>query len=134
MHSKMMLENSSDSQIDEYLFVGDTLTLGIMENTHHSFEKDVGEDLNSSISSFDDVTSSGDLLIFDSSDRAHLSVDQVFFTNILLLGFDPTTESKKHSIAFVPEMFKSPNVKGMEVISYFLFGKLNPKETKEVWE
>eukprot|EP01117_Protostelium_nocturnum_P000058 TRINITY_DN1014_c0_g1_i1.p1 TRINITY_DN1014_c0_g1~~TRINITY_DN1014_c0_g1_i1.p1 ORF type:complete len:559 (-),score=121.56 TRINITY_DN1014_c0_g1_i1:1037-2713(-) len=58
-------------------------------------------------------------------------MESAFFCNVLLLGFDCENEKKKHSILFHSEMFKSPNVKGMEVIFYFLLLKMFGNETKE---
>jgi len=59
------------------------------------------------------------------------SVEHVFFRNLILLGFDPANEKKRHNVVFSPEMFKSPNVKAMEVVFYFIFSCLDPSSSKE---
>lgn len=50
--------------------------------------------------------------------------ENIFFINLILLGFDLENEQKNQNILFYPEMFKKPNEKGMELIFYFLFQKL----------
>jgi hypothetical protein len=59
-------------------------------------------------------------------------MESLYFRNLLLLGFDVEANTAKHGIQFFPEMFRTANVKGMEVIFYFLLQKLNPNQTKEV--
>jgi HAUS augmin-like complex subunit 6 len=61
----------------------------------------------------------------------NLSVEDAFFTNMMLLGFDPVANEQKHNIQFNGEMFQMPNVKGMEVVFHFLFLKIFPDKAKE---
>ncbi|XP_067929992.1 HAUS augmin-like complex subunit 6 [Watersipora subatra] len=59
---------------------------------------------------------------------------QVFYTNMLLLGFDGKAPSPNHFnkvVAFNVDMFKVPNKSAFEVVIYFLFTKLSPSRAKE---
>nr|XP_006814144.1 PREDICTED: uncharacterized protein LOC100366745 [Saccoglossus kowalevskii] len=56
---------------------------------------------------------------------------ELFFNNLLLLGFEATREEAKHRIPFTSEMFALPNKKGFEVVTHFLFEKLNPAMAAE---
>ncbi len=58
-------------------------------------------------------------------------VESIVFKSLSILGFDFEHESRKHNVRFGVDMFKSPNVKGMEIILYFLLTKYDPK-MKEV--
>jgi len=60
------------------------------------------------------------------------SAENVFFTNLLLLSFDPHKEEKKHGIPFHPKMFLTTNAKGMQVILYFLLNRLSSEKAKKV--
>src|SRR4051812_29820702 len=46
---------------------------------------------------------------------APLSIEHLFFNNLLLLGFDVRAQERKHHLAFDERMFRKTNVKGMEV-------------------
>ncbi|XP_022252812.1 uncharacterized protein LOC106468735 [Limulus polyphemus] len=61
------------------------------------------------------------------------SQNQVFFTNLLLLGFDPVGMEKKHKISFKRDMFQLPNMRAFQVVSHFLFTKLDPQTSKDVF-
>jgi HAUS augmin-like complex subunit 6 N-terminus len=61
-----------------------------------------------------------------------LSVERIWFSNTLLLGFDVAQNEKKYRIPFSHDMFKNPNVKGMEVVLHFLLSKLYPTRVTEV--
>ncbi|XP_076348233.1 HAUS augmin-like complex subunit 6 [Tachypleus tridentatus] len=61
------------------------------------------------------------------------SRNQVFFTNLLLLGFDPVGMEKKHKICFKRDMFQLPNIRAFQVVSHFLFTKLDPQTSKDVF-
>ena len=57
----------------------------------------------------------------------------LFWNNLLLLGFDVIKENDKHKIQFSKDLFKvSGNLKAMEVIIYFLLYKIDPVSTKNV--
>nr|CAG4708665.1 unnamed protein product [Naegleria fowleri] len=57
--------------------------------------------------------------------------ESVLFSNLLLLGFDPNAYEEKYNLAFHKDMFKNTNIKGMEIIMYFLFSKLDMKRTEK---
>eukprot|EP00026_Physarum_polycephalum_P001963 Phypoly_transcript_01967.p1 GENE.Phypoly_transcript_01967~~Phypoly_transcript_01967.p1 ORF type:complete len:976 (-),score=205.64 Phypoly_transcript_01967:29-2956(-) len=61
-----------------------------------------------------------------------LSVERFWFSNTLLLGFDAAENEKKYRVAFSHDMFKNPNLKGMEVVLHFLFSKLYPTRMNEL--
>jgi hypothetical protein len=61
-----------------------------------------------------------------------LSVERFWFSNTLLLGFDAAQNEKKHRVAFSHDMFKNPNVKGMEVVLHFMLSQLYPTRMNEV--
>lgn len=61
-----------------------------------------------------------------------LSVERIWYTNTLLLGFDVAQNEKKHRIGFSADMFRNPNVKGMEVVLHFLLSQLFPTRVNEV--
>ncbi|ESN95276.1 hypothetical protein HELRODRAFT_179619 [Helobdella robusta] len=54
------------------------------------------------------------------------AVKESFFTNLLLLEFDPLAMGLKHRIAFNKDMFMLPNKKALDEVLYFLFNKLDP--------
>ncbi|KAG1682461.1 HAUS augmin-like complex subunit 6 [Nymphon striatum] len=58
-------------------------------------------------------------------------IKQAFFSNILLLGFNPKEMEKAHRIQFHKEMFNIVNKTGFEVITYFMFSKLSPLNLDE---
>eukprot|EP01080_Neovahlkampfia_damariscottae_P002486 gene2486-3195_t len=57
-------------------------------------------------------------------------MEQVFWDNIILIGFDINENEKKYKIKFNENMFKKPNPTGLFVLLHFLFTKLNSKRTK----
>lgn len=61
-------------------------------------------------------------------------MERLWFSNTLLLGFDVAQNEKKYRISFSFDMFKNPNVKGMEVIIHFLLSQLFPKRMSEVFK
>ncbi len=63
-----------------------------------------------------------------SGEGLSLEVETIFFTNLMLLGFEPNKYEKKYRIVFNKNMFKTANTKGMEVIFHFLFQRLDPKK------
>ena len=60
-------------------------------------------------------------------------IQDMFFTNILLLGFDVEKNEQRHQIKFSADMFDKSNVRGMEVTMYFLFHRLSPSRAKELF-
>ncbi|XP_077994466.1 HAUS augmin-like complex subunit 6 [Glandiceps talaboti] len=56
---------------------------------------------------------------------------EVFFTNLMLLGFQPAREEAKNRTPFTSDMFAVPNKKAFEVVMYFLLQRLNPSMAKE---
>ncbi|XP_033634752.1 uncharacterized protein LOC117296020 isoform X2 [Asterias rubens] len=72
--------------------------------------------------------------------RSHASVSnipdvlesrEIFFTNLLLLGFEPQEAERRHKIPFNRDMFALPNKKAFEVVMHFLFDRLNPAMAHE---
>ena len=77
------------------------------------------------------------------------SIRDLCFTNLLVLGFNPLQNEAKHKIVFdkwvckgvggsvktilCRNMFELPNKKAMEVVMYFLFGKLNEQLSYELF-
>lgn len=57
------------------------------------------------------------------TDRS-LSYESLFFTNLLLLGFNVENHEKEYRIPFHKDMFKSSNVRAMEIITHFMMGKM----------
>lgn len=58
-------------------------------------------------------------------------IEELLFSNLLLLGLDPETAERKYSCTISPEMFRTPNVKGMEAVLHFLLLKSSP-DAKDV--
>ncbi|KAG8185638.1 hypothetical protein JTE90_018515 [Oedothorax gibbosus] len=56
---------------------------------------------------------------------------EVFFNNLLILGLDKTSHEKKYRMTFDKDMFCIPNQKMFEVVTYFLFSKLNEVSSKQ---
>jgi HAUS augmin-like complex subunit 6 len=50
---------------------------------------------------------------------------QIWFTNLLMLGFDPIAQEDKTKVRFCKEMFGHINKKGMEVTLHYLFNRLD---------
>lgn len=50
---------------------------------------------------------------------------ELFFNNLLILGFDTNTVEKEHRVTCDKDMFCLPNQKMFEIVTHFLFGKLN---------
>jgi hypothetical protein len=62
------------------------------------------------------------------SPPSSLDVKEIWFTNMLLLGFNPEKEEKKHKISFNKDMFKTSHKLGMEVVLHYLFTQLDPQQ------
>ncbi|KAL9645565.1 hypothetical protein ABK040_000628 [Willaertia magna] len=60
----------------------------------------------------------------------NIGVDSIFFSNLLLLGFDPAYYEQRYNMPFHKELFKNSNIRGMEIIMYFLFHKLDSKRAE----
>ncbi|XP_065640078.1 HAUS augmin-like complex subunit 6 isoform X1 [Hydra vulgaris] len=60
-------------------------------------------------------------------------IREIFYSNLLLLGFDAETYEVQYRIPFNRDMFSLPNRKCMEVVVYFLFKKLNKESTLEIF-
>lgn len=58
-------------------------------------------------------------------------IEDVLFSNLVLLGLDNETCEKKYGCVMSREMFRTPNVKGMEAVLHFLLLKCVP-EAKDV--
>ncbi|XP_065672587.1 HAUS augmin-like complex subunit 6 isoform X2 [Hydra vulgaris] len=60
-------------------------------------------------------------------------IREIFYSNLLLLGFDAEMYEVQYRIPFNRDMFSLPNRKCMEVVVYFLFKKLNKESTLEIF-
>eukprot|EP00051_Salpingoeca_urceolata_P015537 m.201847 g.201847 ORF g.201847 m.201847 type:complete len:890 (+) comp18430_c0_seq3:189-2858(+) len=60
-----------------------------------------------------------------------LVVQDVVWTNLLLLGISPARLEAKHRIPINRTMFKAANKKGMEIVLHFLFVCLDPADAKD---
>ncbi|GFT84614.1 HAUS6_N domain-containing protein [Trichonephila clavipes] len=56
---------------------------------------------------------------------------ELFFNNLLILGFDKNVVEKEHRITCDKDMFCVPNQKMFEIVTYFLFGKLSEVTKQE---
>jgi hypothetical protein len=63
---------------------------------------------------------------------SHTSFEDLFFRNLLLLGFDRDQAEKKHGVPLGKDMFHGCNVKAMEIVFHFLFSHISPDATKDV--
>jgi hypothetical protein len=61
-------------------------------------------------------------------------IENAFWTNLLLLGFDKDVFAKHYGIPFDRGMFRNSNITGMEVLFRFLFEKISSEKTKQVSE
>lgn len=57
--------------------------------------------------------------------------EDALFSSLLLLGLDPDFAEKKYGCSISREMFRTPNVKGMEVVLHYLLTRVSP-EAKDV--
>ncbi|XP_019625398.1 PREDICTED: uncharacterized protein LOC109470768 [Branchiostoma belcheri] len=62
-----------------------------------------------------------------------IDMREMFFTNLLLLGFDPNSMEAKHKIPFSRDMFALPNKKAFEVVTHYLFNRLDPVMAREAF-
>jgi len=62
-----------------------------------------------------------------------VKVEDLFYNNLLLLGFDRETIKSNYGIEVNKNTFSGQgNTKAMEVVLHFLFSKISPTATKEV--
>lgn len=75
------------------------------------------------------------LALTPSEDHGPVLLDfhQLLFNYLRLLRFDTKGMSIKHHIKFDKDLFKVPNQKGFHHIVHFLFKKLDPAKTTEVF-
>ena len=60
-----------------------------------------------------------------------LTVENVLFSNLVLLGLDPEHAERKYGCSLTRDMFRAPNVKGMEAVLHFLLSQVST-EAKDV--
>lgn len=60
-----------------------------------------------------------------------LTVENVLFSNLVLLGLDPEHAERKYGCSLTRDMFRAPNVKGMEAVLHFLLSQVS-SEAKDV--
>ncbi|KAH3837273.1 hypothetical protein DPMN_110657, partial [Dreissena polymorpha] len=63
----------------------------------------------------------------------NLDMKQLFFNNLILLGFDVQEMEATHSIPFNKAMFELPNKRAAEIVLHFLFQRLNPTMCREAF-
>lgn len=61
----------------------------------------------------------------------NLGIEEVLFSNLVLLGLDSEVAEKKYGCCITRDMFRAPNVKGMEAVLHYLLLKCVP-EAKDV--
>jgi len=59
-------------------------------------------------------------------------LETVFFSNMMLLGFDVERENKRHGVRITHDIFRRGNSKATEIVLHFLLSSLNPLKAKEV--
>ena len=64
---------------------------------------------------------------------AVLDVREVWFSNMHLLGFNSTLSEERYKLTFEKDMFEHINKKGSEAVLHFLFSKLNPQLSNEMF-
>eukprot|EP01028_Stygiella_incarcerata_P012608 TRINITY_DN793_c0_g1_i1.p1 TRINITY_DN793_c0_g1~~TRINITY_DN793_c0_g1_i1.p1 ORF type:complete len:541 (-),score=167.02 TRINITY_DN793_c0_g1_i1:982-2517(-) len=74
----------------------------------------------------------------DSGDRGPRplpGVKDLFFRNLLLLGFNVQKEQEASKISFTPTMFDRANATGMEIVLHFLLDRIDPdsKAFERIW-
>ena len=62
----------------------------------------------------------------------HSSVERLFYTNLLLLGFDPQQYEREYQTRLHKEMFQTSNLKAMEVVVWFLLGKYEGEKARNI--
>lgn len=62
-----------------------------------------------------------------------LNVREVWFSNMHLLGLHPSLCEEKYRIKLEKDMFEHINKKGSEAVLHFLFSRLDPKLSSEVF-
>ena len=62
-----------------------------------------------------------------------LDVREVWFSNMHVLGLQPTLCEEKYQVTFEKDMFEHINKKGSEAVLHFLFSKLDPHLSYEVF-
>ena len=64
---------------------------------------------------------------------AALDVREVWFSNMHLLGLRPALCEDKYKVTLEKDMFEHINKRGSEAVLHFLFCRLNPKLSSEVF-
>lgn len=67
------------------------------------------------------------------SQPSSLDVREVWFSNMHLLGLQPTLCEDKYKVTFERDMFEHMNKKGSEAVVHFLFTRLDPRLSSEVF-
>ena len=62
-----------------------------------------------------------------------LDVREVWFSNMHLLGLQPSLCEEKYKVKLEKDMFEHINKKGSEAVLHFLFTKLNPSLSNEAF-
>ena len=67
------------------------------------------------------------------SQPAALDVREVWFTNMHLLGLQPSLCEDIYKVTLEKDMFEHINKRGCEAVVHFLFSRLDPKLSSEVF-
>ena len=67
------------------------------------------------------------------SQPAPLDVREVWYSNMHLLGLRPDLCEDQYTVTFEKDMFEHINKKGSEAVLHFLFCRLDPKQSSEVF-
>lgn len=57
--------------------------------------------------------------------RFSMECREAWFTNMLVLGFEPASFEDQFKVAFHRDMFVHINKKGSEIVLHYLFSRLN---------
>ena len=64
--------------------------------------------------------------------KTAVSPKDIWWGNMLLLGFCPIENEKVYAVSFHPDMFEQASTKGMQVVLYYLLRQINRDKTKKV--
>jgi hypothetical protein len=64
--------------------------------------------------------------------KISVSDKDMWWSNMMLLGFCPVENEKVYGLVFHPDMFEQASTKGMQVVLYYLLRQINREKTKKV--
>ncbi|ELR14092.1 uncharacterized protein ACA1_367250 [Acanthamoeba castellanii str. Neff] len=66
--------------------------------------------------------------------KTAVSPKDIWWANMLLLGFCPIENEKVYAVSFHPDMFEQASTKGMQVVLYYLLRQINRDKTKKAFK